>query len=284
MQYLHNNLLEILIVNTPTIRSIRQYSGILQHWQIPRPSKETSKEFAPPTTDRDIQFSRCKKTTAFVNNTNAVNGFSLPLHVTGTSYLIKNDSPSLLRTRRYHSGPLSPSIDRDIPLTKDNPTADHQLIDSSLIRLHTTRPPLTPPTIMAPALQDNPNQDDDEDVPITNLFPSFDQALATFLHDSFDVPKESHSTLCEALITSQYRTWSDFLFIEDIDDLTYQDGGARVPLTRHVQLKLQRFVDFGRRLTEQGLDWEECDHYTKEAFKEYWSGIVKASRDSTANR
>eukprot|EP00536_Pseudo-nitzschia_multiseries_P010850 jgi/Psemu1/27248/gm1.27248_g len=86
------------------------------------------------------------------------------------------------------------------------------------------------------------------------------KTLATFLHDSFDVPKESHSTLCEALITSQYRTWSDFLFIEDIDYLTYQDKGAR------------------------GLDWEERDHYTKEAFKEYWSGIVKASRDFTANR
>eukprot|EP00536_Pseudo-nitzschia_multiseries_P018142 jgi/Psemu1/54298/gm1.54298_g len=80
-------------------------------------------------------------------------------------------------------------------------------------------------------------------------------SLATFLHDSFDVPKESHSTLCEALIASQYRTWSDFLFIDDIDDLTYQDG-----------------------------DWEERDHYTKEAFKEYWRGIVKANRDSTANR
>eukprot|EP00536_Pseudo-nitzschia_multiseries_P016155 jgi/Psemu1/45109/gm1.45109_g len=116
------------------------------------------------------------------------------------------------------------------------------------------------------------------------LFPSFDQALATFLHDSFDVPQESHSTLCEALINSQYRTWSDFLFLEDIDDLTYQDGDARVPLSRHVQIRLQRFVDFGRRLTEQGLDWEERDHYTKEAFRKYWRGIVKANRDSTANR
>eukprot|EP00536_Pseudo-nitzschia_multiseries_P017814 jgi/Psemu1/52664/gm1.52664_g len=108
---------------------------------------------------------------------------------------------------------------------------------------------------------------------LASLFPSFDQALATFLHDSFDVPKESNSILCEALIASQYRTWSDFLFIEDIDDLTYQTG-----------LKLQRFVDFGRHLTEQGLDWEECDHYTKEAFKEYWSGIAKAKRDSAADR
>eukprot|EP00536_Pseudo-nitzschia_multiseries_P014550 jgi/Psemu1/39093/gm1.39093_g len=120
---------------------------------------------------------------------------------------------------------------------------------------------------------------------IASLFPSFDPALATFLHDSFDAPKESHCTLCEALIARQYRTWSDFLFIEDdIDALTYQEGGARVPLTRHVQIRLQRFVDFGRRLTEQGLDWEERDHYTKEAFRKYWRGIVKANRDSTTNR
>eukprot|EP00536_Pseudo-nitzschia_multiseries_P016000 jgi/Psemu1/44561/gm1.44561_g len=137
---------------------------------------------------------------------------------------------------------------------------------------------------MAPDQQDNPNQEDEEDVPITDLFPSFDQALATFLHDSFDVPKESHSTLCEALINSQYRTWSDFLFIENIDDLAYQDSGTRIPLAWHVQLKLQRFIDFGRHLTEQGLDWEERNHYTKEAFKAYWSGIVKATRDSAADR
>eukprot|EP00536_Pseudo-nitzschia_multiseries_P019021 jgi/Psemu1/58513/gm1.58513_g len=137
---------------------------------------------------------------------------------------------------------------------------------------------------MTPDQQDNTNQDDKEDVPISDLFPSFDQALATFLHDSFDVPKESHSTLCEALINSQYRTWSDFLFLDNIDVLTYQEGGARVPLTRHVQIRLQRFVDFGRQLTEQGLDWEERDHYTKEAFRKYWRGILKANRDSTANR
>eukprot|EP00536_Pseudo-nitzschia_multiseries_P006059 jgi/Psemu1/14340/gm1.14340_g len=119
---------------------------------------------------------------------------------------------------------------------------------------------------MAPDQQDNCNQDDAEDGSILALFPSFDQALATFLHDSFDVPKESHSTLCEALITSQYRTWSDFLFIENIDDLAYQDGGTRIPLAWH------------------GLDWEERNHYTKKVFKEYWSGIVKAKRDSAANR
>eukprot|EP00536_Pseudo-nitzschia_multiseries_P019144 jgi/Psemu1/59214/gm1.59214_g len=119
---------------------------------------------------------------------------------------------------------------------------------------------------------------------LASLFPSFDQALATFLHDSFDVPKESHSTLCEALINGQYRTWSDFLFIENIDDLAYQDSGTRIPLAWHVQLKLQRFIDFGRHLTEQGLDWKERNHYTKEAFKAYWSGIVKATRDSAADR
>eukprot|EP00536_Pseudo-nitzschia_multiseries_P007749 jgi/Psemu1/18630/gm1.18630_g len=110
---------------------------------------------------------------------------------------------------------------------------------------------------MSPDQQDNTTQEaDKEDVSISDLFPSFDQALATFLHDSFDVPKESHCTLCEALIACQYRTWSDFLFIEDdIDALTYQEG-----------------------------DWEERDHYTKEAFRKYWRGIVKANRDSTANR
>eukprot|EP00536_Pseudo-nitzschia_multiseries_P009069 jgi/Psemu1/22250/gm1.22250_g len=136
---------------------------------------------------------------------------------------------------------------------------------------------------MAPNLQDNPNQDDEEDVPITDLFPSFDQALATFLHDSFDIPKESNSTLCEALINSRYRTWSDFLYIEHIHDLAYHNGSARVPLTRHVQLKLQQFVDFGRRLTEHGLDWEEREHYTKKAFKDYCQGIVIARRASTAD-
>eukprot|EP00536_Pseudo-nitzschia_multiseries_P019216 jgi/Psemu1/59535/gm1.59535_g len=66
---------------------------------------------------------------------------------------------------------------------------------------------------------------------LASLFPSFDPALATFLHDSFD-------------------------------------------------LKLQRFIDFGRHLTEQGLDWEERDHYTKKAFKDYCQGIVQARRDS----
>eukprot|EP00536_Pseudo-nitzschia_multiseries_P011995 jgi/Psemu1/30620/gm1.30620_g len=149
--------------------------------------------------------------------------------------------------------------------------------------LHSITEILTPPTMMAPDQQDNPNQDDEEDVPISDLFPIFDQALATFLHDSFNVPKESNSILCEALITSQYRTWSDFLFMEDIDYLTYQDRGTRVPLTRHVQLNLQRLIDFGRHLTDQGLDWEEREHYTKKAFKDYCRGIVKARRDSAAD-
>eukprot|EP00536_Pseudo-nitzschia_multiseries_P017528 jgi/Psemu1/51278/gm1.51278_g len=118
---------------------------------------------------------------------------------------------------------------------------------------------------------------------LASLFPSFDQALATYLHDSFDIPKESNSPLCEALINSRYRTWSDFLYIEHIHDLAYHDGSARVPLTRHVQLKLQRFVDFGRRLTEQGLDWEDWEYYTKKAFKDYCQGIVIARRASTAD-
>eukprot|EP00536_Pseudo-nitzschia_multiseries_P008101 jgi/Psemu1/19588/gm1.19588_g len=72
---------------------------------------------------------------------------------------------------------------------------------------------------------------------LASLFPSFDPALATFLHDSFDVPKESHSTLCAALINARYRTWSDFLYIEHIHDLAYHDGSARVPLTRHFSVQ-----------------------------------------------
>eukprot|EP00536_Pseudo-nitzschia_multiseries_P003501 jgi/Psemu1/7941/gm1.7941_g len=76
---------------------------------------------------------------------------------------------------------------------------------------------LLPTTDMAPDQQNNPTQDDEEDTSITDLFPSFDQALATFLHDSLDVPKESRSTLCEALIASQYKTWLDFLYIENIE-------------------------------------------------------------------
>eukprot|EP00536_Pseudo-nitzschia_multiseries_P018857 jgi/Psemu1/57684/gm1.57684_g len=115
---------------------------------------------------------------------------------------------------------------------------------------------------------------------LASLFPSFDPALATFLHDSFDIPKESNSTLCAALINARYRTWPAFLHIEYIDDLEYHDGSARVPLTRHVQLKLQRFIDFGQHLTERGLDWEERDQYTKKAFKDYCQGIVQARRDS----
>eukprot|EP00536_Pseudo-nitzschia_multiseries_P017066 jgi/Psemu1/49167/gm1.49167_g len=103
------------------------------------------------------------------------------------------------------------------------------------------RAPLTPPpTIMAPNQQDNPNQDNEEDVPILDLFPSFDQPLATFLRDSFDATKESNSTLCEALIASQYKTWLDFLYIENIGDLAYLERGTRTPLFRHVQLNLQR--------------------------------------------
>eukprot|EP00536_Pseudo-nitzschia_multiseries_P004240 jgi/Psemu1/9554/gm1.9554_g len=65
--------------------------------------------------------------------TNTVNIFSLPLHVTGTSYLIENDSPSLMPTRRYHSGPLSPNIDRDIKLSLTQAT-----FISTVLVIHTT--------------------------------------------------------------------------------------------------------------------------------------------------
>eukprot|EP00536_Pseudo-nitzschia_multiseries_P011146 jgi/Psemu1/27991/gm1.27991_g len=142
---------------------------------------------------------------------------------------------------------------------------------------------LLPTTNMAPNQQDNPTQDDEEDASIPDLFPLFDRPLATFLRDSSNVPKESNSILCEALINSQYKTWLDFLFIENIGDLTYLERGTRTPLSRHVQLNLQRVIDFGRHLTEQGLDWEDQDHYTKKAFKDYCRGIVKARRDSAAD-
>eukprot|EP00536_Pseudo-nitzschia_multiseries_P010376 jgi/Psemu1/25747/gm1.25747_g len=125
---------------------------------------------------------------------------------------------------------------------------------------------LLPTTDMAPDQQGNPTQDDEEDTSIPDLFPSFDQALATFLHDSFNVPKESNSALCEALINSQYKTWLDFLFIENIGDLAYLERGTRTPLSRH-----------------QGLDWEDRNHYTKKAFKDYCRGIIKARRDSAAD-
>eukprot|EP00536_Pseudo-nitzschia_multiseries_P015567 jgi/Psemu1/43068/gm1.43068_g len=125
-----------------------------------------------------------------------------------------------------------------------------------------------PTTDMAPD-QHNPNLDE-EDTPITDLFLSFDQALATFLHDSFDVPRESHSTLCEALIAGKYKTWLDFLYIENIGDLAYLERGTRTPLYRYVQMTLQRVIDFGQLLTAQGLDWEDRTHYTKDAFKNYY--------------
>eukprot|EP00536_Pseudo-nitzschia_multiseries_P017736 jgi/Psemu1/52316/gm1.52316_g len=143
---------------------------------------------------------------------------------------------------------------------------------------------LLPTTDMAPDQQGNPTQSEEEDsTSIHNLFPSFDQALATFLHDSFDVPKESHSTLCEALIASQYKTWLDFLYIENIGDLAYLERGTRTPLSRHVQLNLQRVIDFGQHLMQQGLDWEDRNQYTKDAFKDYCRGIFKARRESAAD-
>eukprot|EP00536_Pseudo-nitzschia_multiseries_P017478 jgi/Psemu1/51060/gm1.51060_g len=137
-----------------------------------------------------------------------------------------------------------------------------------------------PTTDMAPDQQNNPTQDDEEDTSITDLFPSFDQALATFLHESFHVPRESHSTLCEALIAGQYKTWLDFLYIKNIGDLAYLERGTQTPLSKHVQLYLQRVIDFGQHLTSQGLDWEDRNHYTKDAFKDYSRGIVKARRAS----
>eukprot|EP00536_Pseudo-nitzschia_multiseries_P016959 jgi/Psemu1/48656/gm1.48656_g len=45
-------------------------------------------------------------------------------------------------------------------------------------------------------------------------------------------------------------------------------------------MTLQRVIDFGQHLTAQGLDWEDRNHYTKDAFKNYCRGIVRARRES----
>eukprot|EP00536_Pseudo-nitzschia_multiseries_P010299 jgi/Psemu1/25530/gm1.25530_g len=146
------------------------------------------------------------------------------------------------------------------------------------------RPLLTLPTNMAPEQQDDLKRDSKGDDPLTELFPSFDRALGTVLRDTFDVLKESNSTLCEALLSSQYRTWADFLLIENIGDLTYEDRGSRMPLSKHVQLNLQQFTDFGRHLTQKGLDWEDHSQYTKEACCAYCWDIIMANRESSADR
>eukprot|EP00536_Pseudo-nitzschia_multiseries_P018139 jgi/Psemu1/54282/gm1.54282_g len=152
-----------------------------------------------------------------------------------------------------------------------------------------TTPRLPTADTVAPD-QTSPDQDEEDNTSISDLFPSFDQPLATFLHESFDVPRESHSTLCEALITGQYKTWLDFLYIENIGDLAYLERGTRTPLYRHVQMTLQRVIDFGQHLTAQGLDWEDRNHYTKDAFKKRSSKPIeqlryeswtKKSRDET---
>eukprot|EP00536_Pseudo-nitzschia_multiseries_P015022 jgi/Psemu1/40969/gm1.40969_g len=86
-----------------------------------------------------------------------------------------------------------------------------------------TRSLLTSPNVvnMAPDQQDDPGRDNKDNL-LRELFPSFDRALGTILRDTFDVPKESNNTLCE-----------------------------------HVQLNLQRFINFGRHLIRKGLDWED---------------------------
>eukprot|EP00536_Pseudo-nitzschia_multiseries_P016905 jgi/Psemu1/48300/gm1.48300_g len=82
-----------------------------------------------------------------------------------------------------------------------------------------TTPRLPTTDMVATDPQDSPTRQDDEeeDTSIRDLFPSFDRPLATFLHESFDVPKEQNDALCEALIAGRYKTWLDFLYIENIE-------------------------------------------------------------------
>eukprot|EP00536_Pseudo-nitzschia_multiseries_P018054 jgi/Psemu1/53888/gm1.53888_g len=128
--------------------------------------------------------------------------------------------------------------------------------------------------------QDRLHDNEEESTPIKRLFPSFDRPLATFLHESFDVPKEQNDTLCEALIAGRLKTWLDFLYIENIGDLAFLEGGVRTPIYRHVQMSIQQVIDFRQHLTAQGLDSEDRTHYTKDAFKSYCRGAVRARRES----
>eukprot|EP00536_Pseudo-nitzschia_multiseries_P018798 jgi/Psemu1/57398/gm1.57398_g len=85
---------------------------------------------------------------------------------------------------------------------------------------------LLPATDMVDPQDSSTRQDDEEEsTPIEHLFPSFDQPLATFLHEIFDVPREQNDALCEALIAARIKTWLAFLYIENIGDLVFLEGG-----------------------------------------------------------
>eukprot|EP00536_Pseudo-nitzschia_multiseries_P012090 jgi/Psemu1/30862/gm1.30862_g len=117
-----------------------------------------------------------------------------------------------------------------------------------------------------------------------DLFPSFDQPLTTVLQELFDVPKESNSTLCEALIDSTIQTWSCFLHLRGFDDLTYRDRNKPRQLLRYVHQELHLFVTFGVHLKDQDKDPRDHRLYTKEAFQDYSASALASVKDSTVNR
>eukprot|EP00536_Pseudo-nitzschia_multiseries_P018514 jgi/Psemu1/55957/gm1.55957_g len=128
---------------------------------------------------------------------------------------------------------------------------------------------LLPATDIMADPQDRLHDDEEESTPIEHLFPSFDQPLATFLHDIFDIPKERNDALCEALIAARIKTWLAFLYIENIGDLVFLEGGVRTPIYRHVQTSIQQVIDYGEHLTARGLDPEDRTQYTKDNFQSY---------------
>ena len=90
--------------------------------------------------------------------------------------------------------------------------------------------PWLPTADVAPDQQNNPSQEEEEDTSIADLFPSFDRPLATFLHEIFDIPRERNDALCEALIAGRIKTWLAFLYIENIGDLAFLEGGIRTSI------------------------------------------------------
>eukprot|EP00536_Pseudo-nitzschia_multiseries_P018959 jgi/Psemu1/58232/gm1.58232_g len=143
--------------------------------------------------------------------------------------------------------------------------------------------PRLPTADVALDQQNNPSQEDEEDTPIADLFPSFDRPLATFLHEIFDIPREQNDALCEALIAARIKTWLAFLYIENIGDLVFLEGGVRTPIYRHVQTSIQQVIDYGEHLTAQGLDSEDRTQYTKDDFRSYCFSAVRARRASGTN-
>eukprot|EP00536_Pseudo-nitzschia_multiseries_P019456 jgi/Psemu1/60802/gm1.60802_g len=97
-------------------------------------------------------------------------------------------------------------------------------------------------------------------------------------HYQTPLPIERNDALCEALIAGRLKTWLAFLYIENIGDLAFLEGGVRTPIYRHVQMSIQQVIDFGQHLTAQGLDSEDRTHYTKDAFQSYCFGAERSSK------